>query len=126
MPDPVPESPRVASYQADPARVGRVLLLFSGGLDTSVMVKWIQERYGAEIVTLTVDLGQPGEDYDAVVAKARDLGAVEAGVANAREEFATDYVLPAIRAATRSPTAARARATTRCASMARLRRWTPS
>jgi argininosuccinate synthase len=98
MPDPVPESPRVASYQADPAQVGRVLLLFSGGLDTSVMVKWIQERYAAEIVTLTVDLGQPGEDYDAVVAKARDLGAVEAVVADAREEFANDYVLPAIKA----------------------------
>ena len=51
------EAPRIASYQADPASVGRVLLLYSGGLDTSVMVRWIQERYGAEIVTLTVDLG---------------------------------------------------------------------
>ena len=92
------EAPRIASYQADPERVGRVLLLYSGGLDTSVMLHWIQERYGAEIVTLTVDLGQPGEDWDVVVGKARELGAVEAIRADAREEFARDYVLPAIKA----------------------------
>ena len=71
------QAPRIACYQADPEQVGRVLLLYSGGLDTSVMLHWIQERYGAEIVTLTVDLGQPGEDWDVVVGKARDLGAVE-------------------------------------------------
>jgi argininosuccinate synthase len=92
------EAPRIASYQADPANVGRVLLLYSGGLDTSVMLHWIQARYGAEIVTLTVDLGQPGEDWDVVVGKARDLGAVDAIRADAREEFARDYVLPAIKA----------------------------
>jgi len=92
------EAPRVASYQADPAQVGRVLLLYSGGLDTSVMVRWIQERYGAEVVTLTVDLGQPGEDWDVVVGKAHDLGAVDSIRADAREEFARDYVLPAIKA----------------------------
>ncbi|HSI81426.1 MAG TPA: argininosuccinate synthase [Solirubrobacterales bacterium] len=91
-------SPRIASYEADPAEVGRVLLLYSGGLDTSVMLRWIQERYGAEIVTLTVDLGQPGEDWEVVVGKARDLGAVEAIRADAREEFAGEYVLPAIKA----------------------------
>ena len=62
------------------------------------MLHWIQERYGAEIVTLTVDLGQPGEDWDVVVGKARDLGAVDAIRADAREEFARDYVLPAIKA----------------------------
>ena len=92
------EAPRIASYQADPASVGRVLLLYSGGLDTSVMVRWIQERYGAEIVTLTVDLGQPGEDWEVIVGKARELGAVETIRADAREEFARDYVLPAIKA----------------------------
>jgi len=96
----VSEAPavRIASYQADPERVGRVLLLYSGGLDTSVMLHWIQERYGAEIVTLTVDLGQPGEDWEVVVGKARDLGAVDAIRADAREEFARDYVVPAIKA----------------------------
>ena len=88
----------VASYEADPSQVGRVLLLYSGGLDTSVMLRWIQERYEAEIVTLTVNLGQPGEDYEVVTGKARDLGALESIVIDAREEFASDYVLPAIRA----------------------------
>jgi len=92
------QTQRIASYQADPDEVGRVLLLYSGGLDTSVMLRWIQERYGAEVVTLTVDLGQPGEDWDVIVGKARDLGVVDAIVADAREEFARDYVLPAIKA----------------------------
>jgi argininosuccinate synthase len=92
------DAPRIASYQADPSKIGRVLLLYSGGLDTSVMLHWIQERYGAEIVTLTVDLGQPGEDWDVVVGKARDLGAIETIRADAREEFAAEFVLPAIKA----------------------------
>jgi argininosuccinate synthase len=91
-------SPRIASYQADPAKVGRVLLLYSGGLDTSVMLRWIQETYEAEIVTLTVNLGQPGEDYEVVTGKAKDLGAIESVVVDAREEFAEQYVLRAIRA----------------------------
>ena len=55
-----------------------MLLLYSGGLDTSVMLRWIQDPYEAEIVTLTVNLGQPGEDYGVIEAKARELGAVEA------------------------------------------------
>jgi argininosuccinate synthase len=92
------DAPRIASYQADPAQVGRVLLLYSGGLDTSVMLRWVQERYGAEVVALTVDLGQPDEDWEVVVGKARDLGAVEAILIDGREEFARDYVLPAIKA----------------------------
>jgi argininosuccinate synthase len=90
-------APRIASYQADPSSIGRVLLLYSGGLDTSVMLHWIQARYGAEIVTLTVDLGQPGEDWEVVVGKARDLGAADAIRVDAREEFAEHYVLPAIK-----------------------------
>src|SRR3984893_2906792 len=87
-----------ASYEAEPADVHRVLLLYSGGLDTSVMLKWIQDRYDAEVVALTVNLGQPGEDYDVIAGKARQLGAPEAHVDDAREEFARDYVLPAIKA----------------------------
>ena len=75
-----------------------MLLLYSGGLDTSVMLRWIQEHYGAEIVALTVNLGQPDEDYDVIVGKARDLGAVDAIVVDAREEFASEYVLRAIKA----------------------------
>ena len=97
--DPAPDSPRIASFELDPDEsIGRVLLLYSGGLDTSVMVKWIAEHYGAEIVTLTVNLGQPGEDYTAVTDKAKGLGAIETVVVDAREEFAEDYVLPAIKA----------------------------
>ena len=91
MPDPSDSSPGAAE-------VSRVLLLYSGGLDTSVMLRWIQEHYGAEIVALTVNLGQPGEDFEVVVAKARRLGAIDAILVDAREEFAGDYVLPAIKA----------------------------
>jgi len=91
-------APRVASYLADPDEVGRVLLLYSGGLDTSVMLRWIQERYEAEVVTMTADLGQPGEDWEVVTGKAKDLGAVETVLVDAREEFAEEYVLPAIKA----------------------------
>ncbi len=88
----------IATYLADPASVGRVLLLYSGGLDTSVMLKWIQEQYGAPVVALTVDLGQPGEDYEVVKGKALQLGALEAHVVDAREEFVDEYVLRAIKA----------------------------
>ena len=87
-----------ASYLADPAEVRRVLLLYSGGLDTSVMLKWIQDEYEAEVVALTVNLGQPGEDYAVVEGKARQLGAIDCHVVDAREEFAREYVLPAIKA----------------------------
>ncbi len=87
-----------ASYEADPAEVKRVLLLYSGGLDTSVMLKWIQDRYGAEVVCLTVNLGQPGEDYAVIEDKARRLGALECHVFDAREQFAREYVAPAIKA----------------------------
>src|SRR5919202_612079 len=69
-----PSATRVAGYLAQPGEVGRVLLLYSGGLDTSVMLKWIQDEYEAEVVALT------------------------AHVVDAREEFAREYVLPAIKA----------------------------
>jgi argininosuccinate synthase len=89
---------KTASYEAEPGEVGRVLLLYSGGLDTSVMLKWIQDEYEAEIVALTVNLGQPGEDFEVVKGKALQLGALECEVLDAREEFAEHYVLPAIKA----------------------------
>src|SRR4051794_32297992 len=62
------------------------------------MLKWIQEQYGAELVAVTINLGQPGEDFDVVRGKALDLGAIDCKVVDAREEFAADYVVPAIRA----------------------------
>jgi argininosuccinate synthase len=89
---------KTASYEAEPGEVGRVLLLYSGGLDTSVMLKWIQDEYEAEVVALTVDLGQPGEDFEVVKGKAIRIGALDCHVVDAREEFARDYVLPAIKA----------------------------
>jgi argininosuccinate synthase len=95
--DPLQDKP-TASYEADPASVKRVLLLYSGGLDTSVMLKWIQDSYDAEVVCLTVNLGQPGEDYAAIEDKAKRLGALECHVVDAREQFARDFVVPAIKA----------------------------
>jgi argininosuccinate synthase len=90
--------PPTASYEARPEDVRRVLLLYSGGLDTSVMLKWIQDSYEAEVVCLTVNLGQPGEDYEVISEKALRLGALECHVVDAREEFAREYVVPAIKA----------------------------
>src|SRR6187431_1966569 len=89
---------RTASYLAEREEVSRVLLLYSGGLDTSVMLKWIQDEYEAEVVALTVNLGQPGEDYEVVRGKALGLGALDCRVVDAREQFARDFVLPAIKA----------------------------
>jgi argininosuccinate synthase len=97
--DPAKSFPvRTASYEADPAEVHRVLLLYSGGLDTSVMLKWIQDEYSAEVVCLTVNLGQPGEDYEVIRGKAMQLGALDCHVVDARDEFAREYVSPAIKA----------------------------
>ena len=91
-------APPVAGYLAQPHEVHRVVLLYSGGLDTSVMLKWIQDEYDAEVIALCIDLGQPADDFDAVRQKALDLGAVQSLVVDAKEEFARDYVAPAIRA----------------------------
>jgi argininosuccinate synthase len=87
-----------ARYLAQPHEVHRVVLLYSGGLDTSVMLKWIRDQYDSEVIALCIDLGQPGDDFDAVRQKALDLGAVESIVWDAKEEFAHQYVAPAIRA----------------------------
>jgi len=92
------EHTRTASYLAEKGEVSKVLLLYSGGLDTSVMLKWIQDEYEAEVVACTINLGQPGEDYDVVKGKALQLGAVAAEVIDAREEFANDFIVPAIKA----------------------------
>ncbi|MGA0068161.1 MAG: argininosuccinate synthase [Miltoncostaeaceae bacterium] len=91
-------APQTAQYLAQPHEVHRVVLLYSGGLDTSVMLKWIQDEYDAEVVALCINLGQPEDDFTEILEKAVDLGAVESLVIDAREEFARDYVAPAIRA----------------------------
>ena len=75
----------------------RVVLAYSGGLDTSVAIGWIAQETGKEVVAVAVDVGQGGEDLDVIRQRALDCGAVEAYVADAREEFADEYCLPALR-----------------------------
>ncbi|MFT4049688.1 MAG: argininosuccinate synthase [Solirubrobacterales bacterium] len=98
MSDQTPAEIVTTSYEARAEDVHRVLLLYSGGLDTSVMLHWIQAKYDAEVYALCVNLGQPKEDFDVVIGKAFDLGAKACDVVDAREEFASDYVLPAVKA----------------------------
>ena len=76
----------------------RVVLAYSGGLDTSVAIGWIAEETGAEVIAVAVDVGQGGEDLDTVRKRALECGAVEAVVADAREEYASEYCLPALQA----------------------------
>jgi len=86
----------------EPVNAKRVVLAYSGGLDTSVAVRWIQEEWGAEVVAMAVDVGQvPDADaayWDAVRARASAAGAIEALVVDAREEYAREYVARAIKA----------------------------
>jgi argininosuccinate synthase len=76
----------------------RVVLAYSGGLDTSVAIGWIAAETGADVVAVAADVGQGGEDLDVIRQRALDCGAVEAVVVDARAEFAEDYCLPALRA----------------------------
>jgi argininosuccinate synthase len=76
----------------------RVVLAYSGGLDTSVAVRWMIEELGLEVIALAVDVGQAAEDWDVVRDRAREAGAMEAVVVDAREEFAEDFVAPALKA----------------------------
>lgn len=74
----------------------RVVLAYSGGLDTSVAIGWIAEETGAEVIAVAVAVGQGGEDLDVIRQRALDCGAVEAEVADATHEFADEYCLPAL------------------------------
>ena len=76
----------------------RVVLAYSGGLDTSVCIGWIAEETGAEIIAVAADVGQGGEDMDTIRERALACGAVEAHVVDARDEFAEQYCLPALQA----------------------------
>jgi argininosuccinate synthase len=76
--------------------IKKVVLAYSGGLDTSVILKWIQEEYGAEVVAYTADVGQ-GEEVEQARVKALETGAVEAITEDLREEFVRDFVFPALR-----------------------------
>jgi len=77
--------------------IKKVVLAYSGGLDTSVIVRWLQDTYGCEVVTFTADIGQ-GEEVEPARAKARALGVKQVYVDDLREEFARDFVFPMFRA----------------------------
>ncbi len=79
--------------------INKVVLAYSGGLDTSVILRWLQETYGCEVVTFTADIGQ-GEEVAPARAKAEALGVNEIYIEDLREEFARDYVFPMFRANT--------------------------
>ncbi|WP_223694818.1 argininosuccinate synthase [Leifsonia poae] len=76
----------------------RVVLAYSGGLDTSVGIGWLKDATGKEVVALAVDVGQGGEDMEAIRQRALDCGAVESIVVDAKDEFAGDYIMPALKA----------------------------
>lgn len=89
---------KVASYEGKIGDVKKVLLLYSGGLDTSVMLKWIQDKYHAEVIALTLDLGQQHDNLEKIKLKALKLGAKKAIVVDAKDEFANDYLALGIKA----------------------------
>lgn len=76
----------------------RVVLAYSGGLDTTVAISWIGKEHNAEVVAVSLDLGQGGEDMETVRQRALDAGAVESLVVDARDEFAEEYCLPTVKA----------------------------
>ena len=76
----------------------RCVLAYSGGLDTSVAIRWLGERYDAEVVTLTIDLGANDRDMETIRARALRSGAIDAVVIDAKDEFVRDYIFPALQA----------------------------
>ena len=77
--------------------VGKVVLAYSGGLDTSVILRWLQDAYGSEVVTFTADIGQ-GDELEPVRRKAEMLGIREVFIEDLKEEFVRDFVFPMFRA----------------------------
>lgn len=89
---------KVASYEGKVGKVKKVLLLYSGGLDTSVMLKWIQDQYKCGVITLTADLGQQHDDLEVIKQKALKFGAEQAIVLDLKDEFANEYLAKGIKA----------------------------
>lgn len=89
---------KVSSYEGRKGEVKKIVLLYSGGLDTSVMLKWIQNEYKAKVVALTIDIGQQADDLEEIRQKALNLGAVKAYVVDAKDEFAENYIAKGIKA----------------------------
>jgi argininosuccinate synthase len=86
------------SQQRDQRSRDRIVLAYSGGLDTSVAIGWLSQETGADVVAVAVDVGQGGEDLDIIRERALACGAVEAVVVDARDEFADDFCRPALQA----------------------------
>lgn len=89
---------KVSSYEGRKGSVKKVVLLYSGGLDTSVMLKWIQETYEAQVIALTIDIGQQADDLELIRKKAIKMGAIKAIVVDAKNEFAYHYLAKGIKA----------------------------
>lgn len=89
---------KIASHEVKEKTVEAVVLLYSGGLDTSVMLKWLQDEYKAKVIALTIDIGQQADDLEAIKQKALNLGAVQAYVLDCKEEFANEYISKGIKA----------------------------
>jgi len=89
---------KIASHEGHKGKIKKAVLLFSGGLDTSCMVKWIQDEYQCDLVALTIDLGQQLDDLPDVKKKALKLGAKKAYVLDCKDEFAQEYIARAIKA----------------------------
>lgn len=83
--------------QLDPKTINKIVLAYSGGLDTSIIARWLQETYDAEVITFTADIGQ-GEEVEPARAKAEAMGIKHIHIEDLREEFARDYVFPMFRA----------------------------
>src|SRR3990167_7353470 len=92
------EYQKIGSYEGKKGEVSKVVLLYSGGLDTSVMLKWIREEYNAEVIALTIDIGQQADDLHEIRKKALKLGAIKAMVIDAKDEFAEEYIAKGIKA----------------------------
>jgi argininosuccinate synthase len=89
---------KVASYEGKKEDIKKVVILYSGGLDTSVLLKWIQDEYSAKVITLTLDLGQQHDDLELIRQKSLKFGAVKAIALDVKEEFASEYLAKGIKA----------------------------
>ena len=93
------KTPKAKKSGVEKTQIKKVVLAYSGGLDTSVILKWLQENYGCEVITFTADLGQ-GEELEPARAKAKKMGVKQIFIEDLREEFVRDYVFPMFRANT--------------------------
>ena len=89
---------KVSSYEAKKGEVKKCVLLYSGGLDTSCMLKWIQDEYECEVIALTLDVGQQADNLEEIKQKAIQLGALKAIVLDVKDECATEYIAKGIKA----------------------------